>query len=907
MAKKTTAKTTLDQSTEKPGFFTRISLLFYNHKIITASLMTLLLIGGALSYTVWLRREGFPPVNVPISVAGGAYFVNDAQRVDREVAGPVGEVVSQVDGVESVTTVAQDNLFQIQAELSEDLTNAEGNERIQRAVEESNVLPKDAVIEYQTIDAGKFLGEYDLLVALYGPTDTDPAELEQIAQDIAPQFESNNVIARAEARPLFSTAVNPETQQEQSLQTSYGRFGDRSDNGEFTFYNSTVIGIAGQTDGELDIFQLSDEVRKRIEELSTQLPDGIEMRVAADYTEAIESQVGSLENNVLTGLIAVTIISALMISWRVSVMTAIFMVSVIFVTMLLLLAIGQTLNTITLFALVLALGLFVDDATIISEAIDAAKDPKLSRAEIIKRAINGVGSASFAGTFTTVLVFAPLLFIGGILGDFIFYLPFTVILALLVSLVLSLTLIPFLSHYIVLTGKNMERKPWNNPLPNFLADMIRKMKTRRRVGLPWAAAMFALSIAFFVMAGFYFSKLSFNIFPSSKDSDELGVIISYDPGTTIERAEDIADQVDEEIKTVIGSELTRVTYGAESLPNNRGAVARVELTSFREREVKAPELVNELESRLATLEGAVVQVVQFDAGPPAEEYPFKLQIFNDDPDTLLAAGENIRQFLDGQTIERQNGTTAQIVKTDISSLETVVRKDTRRYIQVLAGYDADDVSALVQTTQELLEDEYDSERLAGLGLSSDALGFDFGQESENEESFSALGPAGLAAIGIMLLLLILQFRSILKPLLIFLAMPFSFLGVGFGLYISDNPLSFFAMVGFIGLIGIAVNNSILLVDAANQERRRGKSTTEAMALATQRRFRPLFTTTATTVAALAPLAISDPFWEPLAITIMFGLLSSTLLVVLSFPVYYIAADALASSLINRIKRVFGRA
>jgi len=140
------------------------------------------------------------------------------------------------------------------------------------------------------------------------------------------------------------------------------------------------------------------------------------------------------------------------------------------------------------------------------------------------------------------------------------------------------------------------------------------------------------------------------------------------------------------------------------------------------------------------------------------------------------------------------------------------------------------------------------------------------------------------------MLLALQFRSFLQPVLIFMAIPFTFFGVFAGLFYTDNALSFFVQVGFIGLIGIAVNNTILLTSYANQEREEGAGIIDAIANAVTKRFRPLITTTLTTVVALLPLALSDPFWEPLAYTIIFGLMSSTVLVVVSFPYYYMAVE-----------------
>ncbi|MDG2040057.1 MAG: efflux RND transporter permease subunit, partial [Ilumatobacter sp.] len=184
--------------------------------------------------------------------------------------------------------------------------------------------------------------------------------------------------------------------------------------------------------------------------------------------------------------------------------------------------------------------------------------------------------------------------------------------------------------------------------------------------------------------------------------------------------------------------------------------------------------------------------------------------------------------------------------------------------------------------------------------------FDFGLESVNQDDFAALGVAGLVALVLMLLLIAVQFRSLAQSLLIFMAVPFSFFGVFTALSVTDNPLSFLALVGFIALIGVAVNNSILLVDAANQERRKGATAGEAIGSAVTSRFRPLVATTVTTVVGLYPLSISDPFWESLGFTLMGGLVSSTVLVLVSFPAFYLALEAIRTPARNAVRRRRGR-
>jgi len=179
-------------------------------------------------------------------------------------------------------------------------------------------------------------------------------------------------------------------------------------------------------------------------------------------------------------------------------------------------------------------------------------------------------------------------------------------------------------------------------------------------------------------------------------------------------------------------------------------------------------------------------------------------------------------------------------------------------------------------------------------------------DSDNQDDFAALGVAGMVALVLMLVLLTVQFRSFAQSALIFLAIPFSFLGVFSALTVTDNPLSFLAVVGFIALIGVAVNNTILLVDAANQARRLGATAGDAIGAAVTSRFRPLVTTTITTIAGLLPLSLADPFWESLGFTLIGGLVSSTVLVLVAFPAFYLGLEALRTPVRNAVRSRRGR-
>jgi multidrug efflux pump subunit AcrB len=303
-------------------------------------------------------------------------------------------------------------------------------------------------------------------------------------------------------------------------------------------------------------------------------------------------------------------------------------------------------------------------------------------------------------------------------------------------------------------------------------------------------------------------------------------------------------------------------------------------------------LIEELQAEFDNYQQARVQVSQVDAGPPKEELPFKAQIHTEDEAKARRLAGDIVAFLNGRTIARRNGAEALVTRAEIANPTQVTRVDTEKVIEVRAGFDAEDTSALVSAAQEAVEEEFPPEVMADYGLAQNALRFDFGAETENQESFSTLLIAFPVLLGVMYLLMAFQFKSFLQPLLIFVAIPFSFFGVAAGLYLTDNPLSFFVMVGFFALIGIALNNTILLIDYANQAKADGMGSIDAVVHALKARFRPLITTSLTSVVALVPLALSDPFWESLSYTLIFGLLSSTFLVVVAFPYIYLGGEVL---------------
>lgn len=162
-----------------------------------------------------------------------------------------------------------------------------------------------------------------------------------------------------------------------------------------------------------------------------------------------------------------------------------------------------------------------------------------------------------------------------------------------------------------------------------------------------------------------------------------------------------------------------------------------------------------------------------------------------------------------------------------------------------------------------------------------------GEEENRNKNFAGLAKALVLSLLGIFAVLVLQFRSFLQPAIIFIAIPFALTGAILGLYVSDNSFSIVAFVGLNSLMGIVVNNSIILVDYANQLRNQGATVTEAIHQSSSTRLMPIVLTTLTTVGGLLPLTIQGGvMWAPLGWTIIGGLAVSTVLTLILVPVLY---------------------
>lgn len=885
---------------QKDRLLPKITLKFFSLPRLTAILWLILTIFGILSYTVLLRREGFPSVQIPIAIVNGTYFVNNPGRVDAEAAKPIADIARKNPAVTKVVTTSRDNFFSVVLQYKEGVDANKVTDDIEKSVTDQKVIPP---MVQPTFDVPIFgvtggdIEKIDLAVSFYSKgkqlTTTElVAQAERFAADLR-SADLPNVETVTVKNPI-QNVIDPATGQPATIEQSFDRYGIRQD-GKNKFYPSVFITVAAKKN--VDVIKLDKEVREAVGPiLANGKHGGFAAEVSASFAPSIVDNISELQKVLLEGLIAVLVIGSIVIAVRASFITVLSMVTVILTTIALLYLIGYTLNVITLFGLILGLSLIVDDTIIMVEAIEAARRKTKTAREAVALATRKVSRAMVAATVTAALCFLPLALVGGVLGSFIRAIPVTIISSLFISLAVALIFIPFFARFLLLSKKEFakKRKPTRAyKVEEFLANGILKPmrwaenSRRKLVAVGVTAIIVALG---FIGAGLGLAqKVTFNIFPPTKDTNGIVISLKYPDGTDLPAAQKIASDAETIAAQMIGENFVQATYYAIGTPQT--ASVMIELIPYGQRDITSPQLIKQLKTKYdADFKSAQVTVGSIDLGPPVAA--FNVQIKADDRAAAYSLAGDLKTFLATKELKRLDGSKARFTDVTVSSKDEFIRSDKGLAVQVGSSFDGTDTSTLVTLAQTAINEKFSASELRKYNLPADSISYDLGQESENQDSFKTLAitfPLLLIAIYI---LLILEFRSLLQPLLIFVAIPFSIFGLMLGLYLTDNAISFFASLGFFALIGLSIKNTILLTDFANQARASGLSAVDSAAAAVKERFRPLVATSLTAIFSLIPLAITSPFWQGLAVVLIFGLASSTILVLLVFPYFYLGVEYL---------------
>jgi CzcA family heavy metal efflux pump len=393
---------------------------------------------------------------------------------------------------------------------------------------------------------------------------------------------------------------------------------------------SVTLGIQKRS-GE-NILRVTDEVKKVVEETRPLMPPALKIDLTSDMSNDVRLMVSDLENNILSGLILVLLVIFVFIGGQSAVFVALAIPYSMFITFTLLTGFGETLNMVVLFSLILALGMLVDNGIVIVENIYRHMQQGKPREEAAEIGTNQVAWPVITSTLTTLGAFVPMLFWPGIMGEFMGYLPETLIMALTASLFVALVINP------VLSARYQRVKPQNGKHP--AKDGLIKRAYQRL--LIWALRyrLVVVILAFAVLIGSIGSFVKFGkgteFFPETEPRRAY-VHIKAPEGTNLDTSDQLVSQVEK-----IVSEYEDIRYVVSNIgsvggdPFSQGGtgthINRVALDfkDFHDRSRPSSELIREIRAKvLSAVKGAEVQVEKEEEGPPTGP-PVNIEITGSD-------------------------------------------------------------------------------------------------------------------------------------------------------------------------------------------------------------------------------------------------------------------------------------
>jgi len=413
--------------------------------------------------------------------------------------------------------------------------------------------------------------------------------------------------------------------------------------------NSVTLSVMKRT-GE-NIIEVSDGVRQIVEDMKPLLPPTLQIDLTSDMADDVRMLLSDLENNILSGLVLILAVIFLFIGGRSAVIVAMAIPLALLITFGLLMGAGLTLNMVVLFSLILALGMLVDNGIVIVENIYRHMQQGTARREAAEIGTDQVAWPVIASTATTVGAFVPLLFWSGIMGEFMKFLPTTLIMALLSSLFVALAINPVLSaRYQSINIKTSKKKnPNREPLIKRLYLHALKFALNNRLLI--VLLSFALLVGSLTAFGKFGKGLEF--FPEIEPRRAY-VYIKAPEGTNLDLSDSIVAEVEKAVSPYEDIEHVIANIGAEGgNPFNQGGsgphISRVALDfkEYQERSRPSVELIDEIRANLiGEVKGAEIQVEGEVHGPPTGA-PINIEVSGDDILVLGKLAADMRSIIQG--------------------------------------------------------------------------------------------------------------------------------------------------------------------------------------------------------------------------------------------------------------------
>ncbi len=676
------------------------------NRITVSVLIVLIVFAGAYSYRT-LPREAQPDVPVPYIVVTTVYPGVSPEDIETSVTMKIEAELSGLKGLKEITSRSAESVSTIICEFEPEVIIEDALQYVRDQVDLATPgLPDDAEEPFvKEINIAEFP-----IMSINISGNISPVRMKVIADNLEEEIEAVDGVLDAEVRGTLEREVRVEIDADRvaaygltlpeilalipsenlnlsagSLETEGTKFNvrlpsefvdpaelsdlmlttrggeaiyltdvaqvndtfkDRSSYSRLDGCDSVTVAVKKRVGA--NVIDISDQVRAIVDEAQARAPEGLTFAVIADVSDYIRLMVSDLENNIISGLILVLVVLALFLGLRTSVVVAMAIPFSMLISFALIQALGYTLNMIVLFSLVLSLGMLVDNAIVIVENIYRHIQLGYDRVEAAMKGTAEVAWPVMASTATTVAAFSPMLFWPGIIGDFMKYLPITLIITLSSSLFVALVINPTICSVVGGARGAARKRKQESALLRLYGRVLAVAISYWFVTLSLAVLLLgALAIAYFAWGR------GVEFFPRS-DPDRAMVNIRSPQGTNIRQSDHLAGVVEERVekyRAELEHVVTNVGTGGGAFFTGGGGgphVGEVTLVfyDFEGRRRPSADVVASVRRDLADIVGAEIKVASEEHVPPTGA-PVTIRIIGEDFQELQEISERIKRMISG--------------------------------------------------------------------------------------------------------------------------------------------------------------------------------------------------------------------------------------------------------------------
>jgi multidrug efflux pump subunit AcrB len=594
---------------------------------------------------------------------------------------------------------------------------------------------------------------------------------------------------------------------------------------------------------------------------TTKLPEGVRVITVSDQPAATAHRIEEFLRCFIEAVVVVVLVALLLMDWRTALVVAVAIPLTIAMTIGGMAALEVPLQQISIAALIISLGMLVDDPVVASDGINrelAEGQPRGIAAWLgpfkLRRAI-------FFGTVINIVAFLPLALLPGDMGAFIISLPIVITLALVSSRIVSMTFIPLLGYYLLKGQKGFDAVNGSHPLYRLVPVYRAAFRFGLRRPLATVLGAFALLAASTALIPFFGKQF----FPAA-ERNQLLVDIQLPEGSPIEQTKAVTARVGDFLQKEDAIQSTVIVSGGGTpmfyynvLPRQSAANVAQVLVNTRKADDVPALIVHLREVFDREITDALCLVKQIEQGP-ALETPIQIEV----------SGEGDLKAKAAQVAEELRKAGAYKVHDDSGILS---RLNHLRTITVKA------LAPFGELASRILAKARENFPKEGIAFG--------GEERELTNSQREMERVLKISLALIALVMVIQFRSIMKSLVVMLTVPLGLIGAFIGLATTHASFGFMALIGIVSLAGVIVSHIIVLSDFIEEERASGVELEKALMHAALVRLRAVLATVFATVCGLIPLALTGgELWRPLTAVHIFGLLFATVLTLLVLPVLY---------------------